>query len=148
VLFIFESFFIELFTSEENLKQINVRKLKTLEKNFDKIVCVESDRHRMVIAGNELNIGIEKLNDKVKVTLDMFNNKNKEFYKIIQSYKNKLKEYKNKIIILKKKIDELHNKNTINDLSENKNANKHIYKSVRKINDRNLLTSKSKNIII
>ena len=41
-----------------NLKQINVRKLKTLEKNFSRIVCAESDRHRMVIAGNELNIGI------------------------------------------------------------------------------------------
>ena len=41
-----------------NLKQINVRKLKTLEKNFDQIICAESDRHRMVIAGNELNIGI------------------------------------------------------------------------------------------
>ena len=41
-----------------NLKQINVRKLKTLEKNFAEIICAESDRHRMVIAGNELNIAI------------------------------------------------------------------------------------------
>ena len=41
-----------------NLKQINVRKLKTLEKNFNEIICAESDRHRMVIAGNELNIAI------------------------------------------------------------------------------------------
>ena len=41
-----------------NLKQINVRKLKTLEKNFAEIICAESDRHRIVFASGDLYISI------------------------------------------------------------------------------------------
>lgn len=41
-----------------NLTQIKVQKIKDLSKDFSQIVCAESDRHRLVIAGNELNVGI------------------------------------------------------------------------------------------
>ncbi len=73
---------------------------------------IENDK--LVKKNNELNTGIKILNEKVKESLVMFNNKNENFKKIIQNYQSKLKEYKTKIILLKKRIDELLSRNNNN----------------------------------
>ena len=66
-----------------------------------------SENEKLMKENNDMEMGIKMMNEKVKDSLIMYDNKKKQFTKEIQAYKNKLKEYKIKIITLKRRIDEL-----------------------------------------
>lgn len=96
---------IRTFSNEYN-RQINL-----FEKNNDQsqlqVQQLFKEREQLIKENNELNMGINKIDEKVKGYLMMFNNKNQKYYNTINSYKKKLKEYKTKIVILKRRIDQL-----------------------------------------
>ena len=87
------------------------RQINLFEKNNDQsqlqVQQLFKEREQLIKENNELNMGINKIDEKVKGYLMMFNNKNQKYNNTINSYKNKLKEYKNKIVLLKRRIDQL-----------------------------------------
>ena len=66
-----------------------------------------SENEKLMKENNDMEMGIKMMNEKVKDSLIMYDNKKNQFIKEVQAYKNKLKEYKIKIITLKRRIDEL-----------------------------------------
>ena len=112
------------------------RQISSLEKNNiqsqSQIEQLFKERDLLMKQNNELTMGINELNDKVKATLIMFNKKNDEFKNTIHYYKNKNNEYKNKIILLKRKIDEINGIYNINKYPKSKD-NSVILKSKIKI---------------
>lgn len=66
-----------------------------------------SENEKLMKENNDMEMGIKMMNEKVKDSLIMYDNKKNQFIKEVQAYKNKLNEYKIKIITLKRRIDEL-----------------------------------------
>lgn len=77
---------IRTFSNEYN-RQINL-----FEKNNDQsqlqVQQLFKEREQLIKENNELNMGINKIDEKVKGYLMMFNNKNQKYYNTINSYKN------------------------------------------------------------
>ena len=98
--------------------------MDSLEKNNDQsqyqVQQLLKERDKLIEENKELNMGLNKVNEKVKESIIIFTNKSQQFNKIVQSYKNKLKEYKNKIILLKRRIDEL--------LGQRKDSNNFLFR--------------------
>jgi hypothetical protein len=66
-----------------------------------------SENEKLMKENNDMEMGIKMMNEKVKDSLIMYDNKKNQFIKEVQAYKNKLNEYKIKIITLKRRVDEL-----------------------------------------
>ena len=141
---------INFLTNDYNRKINSLRTNNT--HNQPHIDQLQRERDQLLQQNTELTTGINQLNEKVKDTFMMFNEKKNEFKKVIQNYKEKLKEYKTKIVTLKRKIDELHIMNNNNNTSyyighkdhsailDNNRNNKILNKSFRKKNNVNLFT--------
>jgi hypothetical protein len=103
---------IKYFSNEYN------RQVQSLDKNNNQsqfqIEQLFKENDKLMKENQELNIGIKLLNEKVKESLVILNNKNDRFNNTIRNYKSKLYEYKQKIVILKKRVDELLTKRKYN----------------------------------
>ena len=100
---------IHSFSNEYNIQVNNLEKNNSQSQNQVEQLFIENEK--LIKENNELNMAINIMNEKIKESLVLFNNKKEQFNKIVESYKIKLIEYKQKIVLLKTRIDELLGRN-------------------------------------
>ena len=105
----------------ENFRKINNNNneidYKDTEKN--QINDLQIKNKELLKQNQNLILGIETFNDRIKEISTMLEKKNKKFKNEIDNYKKKLTEYRKKIILLKTKVKELYKTNPY--LNENEN---------------------------
>lgn len=105
----------------ENSRKINnnINEIDYNDTEKNQINDLQNKNKELLKHNQNLILGIETFNDRIKEISTMLEKKNKKFKNEIDNYKKKLSEYRKKIILLKTKVKELYKTNPY--LNENEN---------------------------